>query len=119
VLLTAPDHPRLDMNADRGVADTNHFGVDANDIADINRLLEAHGVDGDGYRAALGDFVSEDAAGDVHLAEQPPAENIAVLIRVAGHCQHADRSLAARRRRCGSGRRWPGTGCGSIAHNIT
>ena len=50
------------------------------------------------------DFRGEDAAGDVHLAEHPAAEDIAVLIGVGRHRQRADGKLAARfvRRRDGA-----------------
>jgi hypothetical protein len=34
--------------------------------------------------------------GDIHLAEQPAAENIAVLVGVRGHRLGADRQIAAR-----------------------
>src|SRR5579883_1574975 len=94
--LVAADRPGLDAHGDRGPPDADEVGVDAHHVADIDRLLEGHGVDRDGGDPALGDAVGEDAARDVHLAEHPAAEDVAVLIGVGGHRKRANREFAPR-----------------------
>src|SRR3569623_1347634 len=59
--------PGLDRDGDRGRADALDRGVDAQDIADLDRRDEGHGLDGHGDDAPLGALDRGDGAGDVHL----------------------------------------------------
>ena len=77
-------------------ADVADARVDAQDVADLDRTDEGHAVKGDGDDAPLRALDAADAAGLVHLAEHPPAENVAVGVGVARHRHQAHREVAAR-----------------------
>src|SRR4051794_940974 len=87
-------HPGLDTDGDRGAADPRHRGVAAHLVADIDRPVEGHAGHRDGGDAALGTLRGDAAAGEIHLGEQPAAEDIAVRIGVARHRDGAQRRLA-------------------------
>src|ERR1700722_5705569 len=93
--LLAAQHPGLEMDRNRSLADPDQIGVHGNQIADENRLAEIHRVDSDGHRARFYGLGCKDSAADIHLAEQPAAENIAVLVGVGRHRQRADAEIAA------------------------
>jgi len=99
------------VDGDRGSADPDQRGVHGDEIADINRLAEIHGFDRHRDGAGFRDLGGENAAADIHLAEQPAAEDIAVLVGVGGHRQRADTEIA-NRLRLGIQRRVIGLGIG-------
>jgi uncharacterized protein YdiU (UPF0061 family) len=91
----APDHERLDAKGDRRVAGAHRFGVAAHHVADVDRLVEAHGVHRDGRDAAVGRLGRGDAAGDVHLCQHPATEDVAGRVGVRRHRQRAQHQFAA------------------------
>src|SRR5262249_39421322 len=94
--LLAPDHPGLEMHRDRGAAEAHELGVHGDEVADIDRLPEIDRVDRNRHVAGLGDLGGIHAAADVHLAQKPAAENIAVLVGVGRHGQRAGAEIADR-----------------------
>src|SRR3546814_17321284 len=67
--LTGAQRPGLDVDGDGGAADAEDVGIGAEHVADIDRTVEHHGVDGDGGNAPGGARTGGDAAGDVHLRQ--------------------------------------------------
>src|SRR5260221_100827 len=78
--LLAAQHPGLEMDGNRGLADPDQIGVNRDYVADEHRFAKIHRIDCDRHRPGLRDLGRKDAAADIHLAEQPAAENVAVRI---------------------------------------
>src|SRR5687768_2616964 len=74
-----------DFDADdhRSAADALDLRIDGDDVAQVDRSDELHAFDRHRRYRALGSPGSGDAAGDVHLAEHPAAEDVAVGVDVA------------------------------------
>src|SRR3546814_8089098 len=90
------DLPGLDGDGDRRRADPHDVAIAAQHVANGDRPDEGHRLDADGDHAAAGAAGGGEAAGDVHLAEHPAAEDIAVRIGVRRHGGGAGVHLAAR-----------------------
>ena len=73
----------LDANRDRRAPDALDFGIDADHVAQVNRLDELHLVDRDRRDRSAGAARRDDARGDIHLAQHPAAEDMAVGVDVA------------------------------------
>ena len=90
-LISSPVWPRLrpglDVQGHRGAADADHVGVAAHDVAHEHRLMEGQGVHGDGGDAAARAGEGDRSGGDVHLRQQPAAENVARRVGVGRHGQ--------------------------------
>src|ERR1700722_3401534 len=97
--------PTLDLDGDRAVADVLDRTVTGDLVADADRAVKRHGGDGDRHDAAAGAAHRDRRAGEIHLAQEPTAENIAVRIGVGRHGDGADR-------RIGIGRHFNGGGSG-------
>src|SRR5690348_13428224 len=80
--LLPPDHPGFEMHGDRRTTHAHQTAVHGYEVADIDGLAKIHRVDRYRDVARLGDLGREYAAADIHLAEQPAAENVTVLIGV-------------------------------------
>ena len=76
-------------------------GIAADLVTDEDRTVERHPGDGDGGDAALRALRGDAAAGEIHLGEQPAAEDVAVGVGVAGHRNGAQGRLG--RPRMGGG----------------
>src|ERR1700722_10291536 len=94
-LLAAHD-PGLDADGDRGLADPHQTGVHGNQIADEHGFSKVHRLDRHRHGARFRGLRGKDAAADIHLAEQPAAENIAILVGIGRHRQRAGTEIAAR-----------------------
>ena len=70
------------MNGDGGAAGPLDVGVDAEDVAHIDRPDEFHGLYGNSGNASLSALPSTDAGGNIHLGQHPPPENIAARIGI-------------------------------------
>src|SRR3984957_10129540 len=77
--------PALDFDCDRGVADLVDAAIAGDFVADTDRAMKHHSGDSNGYRAAAGAAGGDGGASEIHLADQPAAENVAVRIGVGGH----------------------------------
>jgi len=95
--LLAAQHPGLEMDRDRRLADLDKIGMHGNEIADKHGFAEIHRIDGNRHRARFRNLGGKDAAADVHLAEQPAAKDVAVLIGVGRHRQRPGTEVALRR----------------------
>ena len=84
------------MNRDRRAPDPHQIGVDRNEIADIDGFAKVHRLDRNGHGAGFRDLGSEHAAADIHLAQQPAAEDVAIGVGIGRHRQGADAEIAAR-----------------------
>jgi hypothetical protein len=84
------------MDRDRGAPDPHQIGVDGHEIPHIDGFAEIHRFNRDRHRARLGDLGSEHAAADIHLAQQPATENVAIGVGVRRHRQRADAEIATR-----------------------
>jgi hypothetical protein len=64
------------------------LGIDRKNIVEQDRRDELHRLDGDGGDRPHGLAGGDDAPGNVHLAEHPAAEDVAIGIDVARswHC---------------------------------
>ena len=91
----AAQNPCFDVNRDRGFSDPNQIGVDGNHVADEHWFAKIHRLDRHRDRARFCHLGREDSAADIHPAEQPAAENVAVLVGVGWHRHRADRQVAA------------------------
>ena len=69
-------------------------GIEAQQVADRDRLLEDELVDRDGGDAALGDARRKHGAGQVDLGHDPAAEDVAVGVGVGRHRHHPQHQLA-------------------------
>src|SRR3546814_18975570 len=85
IFLVGALRPVLDVDGVVGAAYAEYVGIGAVHVADIDRTVEHHGVDGDGSNAPGGARTGGDAAGDVHLRQHPAAEDVAAGIGVGGH----------------------------------
>src|SRR5580692_1710733 len=92
-----PHHDGLHRHRDRAASDPRHMAVDADEIADPDRLVKSHGLHRHGGDPALRPAGGDGAAGNIHLRQHPAAENIAVGIHVGWHRRGADDRLAAAR----------------------
>lgn len=93
------------MDAHGGAAQPFHVGVAAEHVADIYGQVEGHGVDRHRRHPAARPLRGEDAAGDVHLGQQPAAEDVAAGVGVRRHRQRADLQFAPRLALAGTGGR--------------
>jgi len=84
------------MDLHRGPPDLLDAGVDAQHVANLDRSDKGHGLDGDGHDASLRALHGGDAAGLVHLAQHPAAENVAIGVGVGGHGDEANGKIAMR-----------------------
>ena len=66
-LLVIHDDVAVFIEGDRGVANFNDPAVTADHVADLNRLQEFNGVDGNGDRASHRHFFGQDRPGNIHL----------------------------------------------------
>ena len=82
----------FDPDAHRRAADTLDLALDRNQVAQMDRRDELHRLDRDRRHRPLRAPRGDDARRDVHLAQHPPAENMAVGVDVG----------RARARRAGS-----------------
>jgi hypothetical protein len=89
----------LDVDRDRGLADALDAGVEAEQVAHRDRLLEDELIDRDGDDPALGDPGRKDGAGEVDLGHDPATEDIAVAVGVGGHRHDAHDELPVVRQR--------------------
>jgi len=87
--LIAWDRPCLDMYCYRSGADTDQIGIRADDVPYAHRLLESHRVDGDRSGSPFRVRMREDPAGNIHLAQEPPPEDITILIGIGRHAKRA------------------------------
>src|SRR3954454_4778325 len=67
-----------------------------NQVTDKHRFAKIHRLDCNRDRARFCDLGCEDAAADVHLDEQPTAENVTVRVGVSRHGQRADAEVPTR-----------------------
>lgn len=88
--------PDLHGDFHRGVADAVEARVAGDGVADLDGGDEAHGVDRDRDDAAAGVRAGEDGAAEVHLRDEPAAEEVAVGVGVGGHRDRADHDFALR-----------------------
>src|SRR5687767_8606524 len=71
--------PTFDVDGDGRPADAGHACINSDLIALVDRLMEFHGVDGDGHHArTAGRLRGADRSADVHLPQHPAAEDLAV-----------------------------------------
>jgi hypothetical protein len=91
----------LDVDRDGGLADALDAGVEAEQVAHRDRLLEDELVDGDGDDPALGDPGRKDGAGEVDLGHDPATEDVAVAVGVCRHRHDAYDELTIVRQRQG------------------
>src|SRR6476646_766306 len=82
ICFLATQHPGLEVDGDRGPTDPNQIGVNRDHVTDEYRLAKTHGFDRYRDRTRFCNLGREDSAADIHLAEQPAAKNIAVLVGV-------------------------------------
>ena len=73
----------LDPDLHRGAPDLLDLGIDRDQVAQVDRGEELHLVDRDRRDRAIGAARGDDARGDVHLAQHPAAEDMAVGVDVA------------------------------------
>ena len=73
----------LDPDAHRRAADPLDLGIDRDQVAQVDRRDELHRLDRDRRDRPLGAARGDDARGDVHLAQHPAAEDVAVGVDVA------------------------------------
>ena len=76
--------PGFDANRHRCAAGPDELAIAADFVADKDRLMKHHAVDG--YRRAPSARPPrrKTAAGEIHLREQPPTEYVAVGLASAG-----------------------------------
>ena len=80
--VAAGDH--LYSDSDRGAADPLDPGIDRDQVVQQDRRDEGHRLDRHGCRRPLRGAAGDDAAGDVHLAQHPAAEDMAVGVDIGG-----------------------------------
>ena len=73
----------LDPDRHRRAADLLDLGIDRDHVAQVDRRDELHLVDRDRRDRTVGAARGDDAGGDVHLAQHPAAEDMAVGVDVA------------------------------------
>src|SRR5690606_23011130 len=79
-LVARRDH--LDANAHRRAATPFKMRIDRDDVAQQDWRNELHRLDRHGRRRTLGDSRGDDAACDIHLAQHPAAEDMAIAVDV-------------------------------------
>ena len=99
VTLTSSDGPGaddvgIDLDRHRGPPDAGHPGMAADQIADIDRQVERQAVERDRGDPALRALRRHDAGGEVHLRQDPAAEDVAARVGVGRHGEGAHRRLA-------------------------
>ena len=95
-LLVAAAPPGGDVDVHRRPPAPGQGGEERDLVADLDRQVEAHAVDGDRRRPAPRGPRREVAGGEVHLAHQPPAEDVSGGVGVGRHGDGADHRLALR-----------------------
>ncbi len=85
-----------DFDPDRhaGPPDPLDVGVDADQVAQLDRRDEFHPLDRHGRDGTLRPSRRDDAGGNIHLAQHPAAEDVAVGVDVARTRRHAQGRLA-------------------------
>jgi hypothetical protein len=78
-------HPGFDVDFERGVADALDLGVNAENIAYLDRAYEMHTVQRHCDHPALCAFTGADARSDIHLRQYPAAEDVAGRIGIGRH----------------------------------
>jgi len=79
--------------------DSDEGGVAAHLIADEHRLVEHHGVDRHGRVSPSPALRRQTASGEIHLGEQPSAEDVAVWVGVGWHRDDAHQRQGRRKPR--------------------
>lgn len=95
-IVGAADHPGLDADAQRAVADAVDIGIAGQYVADLDRLVEHHRIDRDRRHPAARPLLRHHAAGKVHLRHQPAAEDVARRVGVGRHGHGPQHQFAAR-----------------------
>src|SRR5690348_13978028 len=82
------------LEAERSTALLQQLDIDAELVAHCHSARELDRVGPDQDRPAMSPPRGEGAAGEAHLAHQPPAEHAAVRVGVGGHGGDADHRLS-------------------------
>src|SRR5215469_14083133 len=82
--------PRFDTYRHRGAPGFHQLAVTADLVADKDRLMEDHPVDRHRRAAPFRPLHREAPTREIHLRQQPPAEDVAVRVGVAGHRDDAN-----------------------------
>src|SRR3990167_8380396 len=61
----------------------------------MHRREENHFLDRDCHHACISVFKRHTRTRQIHMRYHPAAENIAVHVRICGHCEHADGEVAS------------------------
>jgi hypothetical protein len=77
--------PGFDANGHRGTSRSDKLAIAAHLVADEDRLVKHHAIDG--YRGTPPSCAlrCQTAPGEIHLGEQPSAKDVAVRVRVGRH----------------------------------
>src|SRR6476659_3251611 len=90
----APSH-HLDPDLHRGPSDSFDLRIDRDQIAQDDWCNELHPLDCDGRNRPARVEPSDDAAGLVHLAQDPATENVTICVDVARSGHEAKNGFAA------------------------
>ena len=86
------------MQHDRCCSDPFDIAIDTDNIANIHRTQESHGIHGHRGDTPFGNLTGQNTAGDIHLRHQPTAENIPAGVGVGGHRKRSGTQITARHR---------------------
>ena len=86
-------HPALDLHRDRRRPDLDDLGIAGHLVTDEHRAMEGHCGDRHGRGATSCTPRCRRAAREVHLRQQPAAENVPVRIGIGRHGDGAKRRL--------------------------
>ena len=89
--------PCLDAHRHRGAPGSHERAVAAHLVADEHRLVEDHGVDRHGGAPPSRALRRQTASGEIHLGEQPSAEDVAVWVGVGRHRDDAHQRQGRRK----------------------
>src|SRR5690606_6864747 len=73
------------LDGDRGASDPLDLAIDADDIANLDRLVKCHRLHGHRHHPSLRSPRCEDPAGDIHLGQHPTAKDVPAVVTVAWH----------------------------------
>jgi hypothetical protein len=88
--------PRLQMDPDRGSTRALNVTVNAKHIADVYRLMKAHGFNRYGRDTSTRALAGANARRDIHLRKNPASEYVATRIGVRRHGKSSRHQIAAR-----------------------
>ena len=74
----------LEIDANRGITDAHDLGEAHDQIADLHRLEKLKAVDGHRGDAAAGAVGRNQSAGNIDLAHEPAAKDVAMNVDVLG-----------------------------------